>query len=64
MKINDALKIFELENIEDINNFELSKIYKKIALKVHPDKGGNAEKFKDLTTAYDMLKTLNELNNV
>lgn len=64
MKINDALKIFNLENIEEINNFELSKIYKKTALKLHPDKGGNTEQFKDLTTAYDMLKTLIELNNV
>ncbi|CAZ97207.1 J domain-containing protein [Zobellia galactanivorans] len=33
-----------------------SSAYKKIALKQHPDKGGDAEKFKQTNAAYDILK--------
>ena len=62
MKVHEALNIFERKNIEGIEILELSKKYKKIALKLHPDKGGNEDEFKDLTTAYEMLKTIIELN--
>ncbi|MBU3027926.1 DnaJ domain-containing protein [Zobellia galactanivorans] len=33
-----------------------SSAYKKIALQQHPDKGGDAEKFKQTNAAYDILK--------
>lgn len=35
---------------------ELSSAYKKMALKLHPDKGGSADQFKAMKAAYDVLK--------
>jgi curved DNA-binding protein len=34
---------------------EIKKAYRKLAMKHHPDKGGNEEKFKEISTAYDIL---------
>lgn len=34
---------------------ELKRAYRKAAHKYHPDKGGNAEKFKQIHIAYDFL---------
>jgi DnaJ family protein A protein 2 len=34
---------------------EIKKAYKKLAMKHHPDKGGDATKFKDITNAYTEL---------
>lgn len=34
---------------------ELKKIYRKLALTHHPDKGGDEEKFKEITEAYETL---------
>lgn len=34
---------------------ELKKIYRKLALEHHPDKGGDEEKFKEITEAYETL---------
>lgn len=35
--------------------FEIKAAFRKLALKFHPDKGGNPEKFKALAAAYDVL---------
>jgi len=35
---------------------ELSSAYRKTALKLHPDKGGNEEQFRTMKAAYDVLK--------
>ena len=35
---------------------EIKKAYRKKALKEHPDKGGDIEKFKEITKAYETLQ--------
>lgn len=35
---------------------EIKKAHRKLALKLHPDKGGDPEKFKEINEAYDVLK--------
>jgi len=37
------------------NEKEIQRAYRKLALKHHPDKGGNEEKFKELSSAYECL---------
>lgn len=34
---------------------QIKKAYHKKALKEHPDKGGDPEKFKEVTAAYEVL---------
>jgi hypothetical protein len=41
--------------LKKINRQELVKLFRRRALELHPDKGGNHEKFVDLTQAYHVL---------
>lgn len=41
---------------------EMKKAYRKLSLKHHPDRGGDEEKFKEISSAYETL-TNPELNN-
>lgn len=49
-KLYDTLGIDKSASIEDIK-----KAYKKLAIQYHPDKGGDQEKFKEITNAYKIL---------
>ena len=42
---------------------EIKKAYRKLSLKHHPDRGGDAEKFKELSAAYEQL-TNTDRNNI
>ncbi len=41
---------------------EIKKAYKKLALKYHPERGGDAEKFKEISEAYAVLSDYNKKN--
>ena len=45
----------ELELDRDASSSDIKKSWKKLALKHHPDKGGDSEKFTKLQTAYEIL---------
>ena len=57
-KIKFILKIFELR--DDYDETDLKKSYLRLAMKHHPDKGGDANNFKKITQAYKFL--LNKLS--
>ncbi|KAF8582209.1 hypothetical protein K439DRAFT_1413545 [Ramaria rubella] len=44
-----------LEVSPDANESDLKKAYRKKALRLHPDKGGDPELFKEVTHAYEIL---------
>lgn len=45
----------------DASRREISAAYRRLAKKYHPDKGGDPEKFHEVTLAYNALKNLAEL---
>ena len=62
-KIDFILKLFELDKNYDENS--LKKGYLKLALKHHPDKGGDDENFRKITQAYQfLLKKLGEKDSL
>merc|ERR1719171_1758559 len=50
----DTTKFYKLLEV-DKNANEIEKAYRKLAIKHHPDKGGDPEKFKEITRAYEVL---------
>jgi DnaJ family protein A protein 2 len=49
-------KYYELLGVEKTATYdEIRKAYRKKALKEHPDKGGDPDKFKEITHAYEVL---------
>jgi hypothetical protein len=53
---SDNTKFYKLLGVEkDASEQELKKAYRKQAMKNHPDKGGDVEKFKEISTAYEIL---------
>jgi len=52
----DTTKFYKLLEVEKgANENEIKKAYRKLAVKHHPDKGGDPEKFKEITRAYEVL---------
>lgn len=52
-KRKDLYKILELPKESTVD--EIKKKYKKLAFKHHPDRGGDANKFREITNAYEIL---------
>ncbi|KAJ6686053.1 CHAPERONE PROTEIN DNAJ 2-RELATED [Salix purpurea] len=53
---SDNTKYYEVLAVsKGASQDELKKAYKKAAIKNHPDKGGDPEKFKELSQAYEVL---------
>lgn len=49
-------KLYEVLGVsKDADENEIRKAYKKLALKNHPDKGGDVEKFKEISAAAEIL---------
>ncbi|GHP03408.1 hypothetical protein PPROV_000216300 [Pycnococcus provasolii] len=52
-----STKFYDLLNVTPTATpEEIKKAYRKAAIKNHPDKGGDPEKFKEISTAYDVLQ--------
>merc|ERR1719265_2379496 len=52
----DTTKFYKLLEVDkNATEPEIKKAYRKLAVKHHPDKGGDPEKFKEITRAYEVL---------
>ena len=52
---------YDILNIKkDATPAEIKKAYRKLAIKNHPDKGGDPEQFKKISVAYDTLSDLDK----
>merc|ERR1712054_611932 len=52
----DTTKYYKVLGVEkDATMGQIKKAYHKKALKEHPDKGGDPDKFKEVTAAYEVL---------
>ena len=52
----DTSKYYDLLGVDKkATHAQIKKAYHKKALKEHPDKGGDPEKFKEVTAAYEVL---------
>ena len=56
--MKDLYKILGVDKGADDN--VLKKAYRKLAMKHHPDKGGDEKEFKDISEAYEILSDSNK----
>ena len=65
MDIIQASDILGIDNLFDLDKRQLSKIYKKLMLHNHPDRGGKHDISVRINTAYEVLKdTLEKLAKI
>lgn len=59
MNYSEAVKILEIpaNTLSMTTGKDLKKYYRTLATKEHPDNGGNAEKFKLIVSAYELLES-------
>jgi len=51
-----GFKFYDILGVsKDASKEDIKKAYKKLAIQLHPDKGGDPEKFKELSEAYQVL---------
>ena len=67
MNLDETLMMLQIskEDLNDIDLIKLKKKYHELALKYHPDKGGDVKDFQKLNDAYNNLTSilLNKLNH-
>ena len=52
-----AMRILGLQEVEGYISADMvKKAYRKMSKKYHPDTGGDAEKFKEIVEAYELIK--------
>ena len=51
--MNNPYKTLGVE--ENADDIQIKKAYKKLAMQHHPDKGGDADKFRQIAEAYENL---------
>merc|ERR1712193_507264 len=52
----DTTKYYKILGVEkNATESEIKKAYRKLAMKHHPDKGGDPDKFKEMTQAHTVL---------
>ena len=52
----DTDKLYETLGVEkSATQAQIKKAFRKLAVKHHPDRGGDAEKFKEINAAYEVL---------
>ena len=52
----DTMEYYNLLGVSrDAEDQEIKKAFRKKAMKEHPDRGGDAEKFKKISEAYEVL---------
>lgn len=61
MNLEEALKIFEIQNIYEISEKDVKKKFRDLIKVHHEDKGGNKDKSQQIIGAYNLLKEV--LNN-
>ncbi|KAM3373708.1 hypothetical protein P3S68_012422 [Capsicum galapagoense] len=56
-KKSDNTKYYDILGVQNrASQDDIKKAYRKAAIKNHPDKGGDPEKFKEIAEAYDVLR--------
>lgn len=55
MDLKQALKVFQLEHLEDLGLDQIKLKYRTLARETHPDKGGDSKAFIEIQEAYNIL---------
>ena len=53
--MSDYYELLELKRSANPSQTDITKAYRKVAMKAHPDKGGDPEHFKEVSKAYSVL---------